>query len=200
MPADPTPLLLACGILREEIRALIDRGRIVAQAHFLNARLHRDPLALKKALQGTLGYWRRRFGHRIVVVYGDACLGFNGEMQQLVDDFGLVKVRAVNCIDCQLGGSGRLLEIDPDHKCFFLNKAFLQFGRQRLFDREPAVIREQFKMLAAIVPIDPLGDLEAHRDEIQRISELTGLPVRDRLDVGLEGVEAVLIEALNHLP
>ncbi len=61
-------------------------------------------------------------------------------------------------------------------------------------------VREQFRMLTAIVPIDPLGDLDAHWDEIQRISELTGLPLRERLNVGLNGVEEVLSEAIGRLP
>jgi hypothetical protein len=121
-------------------------------------------------------------------------------MDRLVEAQGLTKVRAVNCIDCQLGGCGRLLEIDPDHRHFFLNRAFLQFGRKSLFRNDPATVREQFRMLTAIVPIDPLGDLDAHWDEIRRISELTGLPLRERLDVGLDGLEKVLAEAISRLP
>jgi len=195
----PTPLLIACGILREEISTLIDQGRIAAATHFLSSRLHRDPALLAKALRAAMAFWRRRHSRRIVVVYGDACLGFNGQMQQLVDEFGLVKVNAVNCIDCQLGGNSRLLEIDPEHKYFFLNKAFLHFGQNRVFAGDPAAVRDRFKMLEASVPIDPLGDLQAHASSIQRIGALTGLPVRDCLAVGLEGVEQVVAEAIGRL-
>jgi len=198
MPAEQTPMLIACGILRDEILALLAQGRIRAATHFLSSRLHRDPRQLGKALAAAMKFFSRKFGRRIVVVYGDACLGFDGEMGRLVENYGLTKIKAVNCIDCLLGG--RLLEIDPDHRYFFLNRAFLQFGRNSLFNNDPATIREQFRMLAAIVPIDSMGALDAHWDEIQRISEMTGLPLRELIEVGLEGVEKMLAEAITRLP
>jgi hypothetical protein len=132
----------------------------------------------------------------VVVVYGDACLGFNGEMTSLVSDYGMTKVLAVNCIDCLLGGCGRLLEIDPEHRYFFLNRAFLQFGRN-LFNKDPEMIREQFGMLSAIIPIDSIGDLAVHWDEVRQVSELTRLPLKEVLDVGLDGVQKVLAEAID---
>jgi len=55
-------------------------------------------------------------------------------------------------------------------------------------------------MLNAIVPIDLWGDLATHRDEIQRVSDRTGLPLREPLAVGLDGVEKVLAEAIARLP
>jgi hypothetical protein len=59
-----------------------------------------------------------RGGPSPVVIYGDVCLGFHQEMKALVKRYGAVKVDALNCIDCLLGGRGRLLEVDPDHKFF----------------------------------------------------------------------------------
>ncbi|MBR9982293.1 MAG: DUF1638 domain-containing protein [Desulfatitalea sp.] len=190
------PLLISCGILREEILALKRQGRIIAHTHFLSSRLHSHPQHLGKALSATMAFYRPKFGQQVVVVYGDACLGFNGEMARLVSDFGMTKVSAVNCIDCLLGGRGRLLEIDPGHRYFFLNRAFLQFGR-RLFNKDPAAVREQFKMLSAIVPIDSMGDLNVHWNEVRHVSEVTGLPLKEVLDVGLDGVEKVLAEAVQ---
>jgi hypothetical protein len=108
----------------------------------------------------------------------------------------MTKVLAVNCIDCLLGGCGRLLEIDPENRYFFLNRAFLQFGRN-LFNKDPATIREQFRMLSAIIHIDSMGDLAVHWDEVRQVSELTRLPLKEVLDVGLDGVQTVLAEAIN---
>jgi hypothetical protein len=192
----PVPLLISCGILREEIHALQAQGRIIAQTHFLSSRLHSHPQHLVRALSAAMAFYRLKFGHRVVVVYGDACIGFNGEMARLVSDYGMTKVLAVNCIDCLLGGCGRLLEIDPDHRYFFLNRAFLQFGRN-LFNKDPDTIREQFRMLSAIVPIDSMGDLAVHWDEVRKVSELTRLPLKAVLDVGLDGVQKVLVEAID---
>jgi hypothetical protein len=190
-----TPLLISCGILREEILALKAQGRIVANTHFLSSRLHSHPRHLGKVLSAAMAFYRLKFGHQVVVVYGDACLGFNGEMDRLVAGYGMIKVSAVNCIDCLLGGHGRLLEIDPEHRFFFLNRAFLQLGRN-LFNKDPEAVRDQFKMLSAIVPIDSMGDLTVHWDAVRQVGELTGLPLKEVLDVGLEGVERVLADAI----
>jgi hypothetical protein len=61
----------------------------------------------------------------VVVLYGDICLGFQNQMAALVDEFNAVKVDALNCIDCYLGGGGRLLKIDPHHEYFFLNPSWI---------------------------------------------------------------------------
>jgi hypothetical protein len=197
---EQTPLLIACGILREEILALRNQGRLKVFAHFLSSRLHKDPAHLGKALTASMGFFRRKFDRRIVVVYGDACLGFHGEMARLVEAYGLIKVKAVNCIDCHLGGGGHLLELDPEHEYFFLNKAFLDFGCKSLFKKDPATVREQFRKLTAIIPIDTMGDLNSHWIEIRRVGDITGLPIRKPLNVGLSGVQTVLVEAISRLP
>jgi hypothetical protein len=57
---------------------------------------------------------RKHSGKKPVVVYGDLCLGFNGEMNVLMADYDVVKVDALNCIDCLLGGRGNLLEREKD--------------------------------------------------------------------------------------
>ena len=72
------PLLICCGILQPEIEALIAREEIEAEAVFLNKYLHVDYRKLHAALKGSLRKHRER---KPVVVYGDVCLGFNGEMQ-----------------------------------------------------------------------------------------------------------------------
>ena len=118
------PALLSCGILREEIEALISRGELDAEAHFLNRELHSDQGRLKDALDQALENREKKGGPLPVVVYGDVCLGFHDEMKALMKRRGAVKVDALNCIDCLLGGRGKLLEVDPDHRFLFLTPAF----------------------------------------------------------------------------
>jgi len=37
-------------------------------------------------------------------------------MQALMNEFSTVKVDALNCIDCLLGGHGKVLDIAPGHR------------------------------------------------------------------------------------
>ena len=60
--SEDKPTLLSCGILREEIEALISRGELDAKAHFLNRELHSDQGRLKDALDQALENRKKRGG------------------------------------------------------------------------------------------------------------------------------------------
>ena len=140
------PHMIACGILQEEIDRLLTLGEIEVEVHYLSKGLHTDYNRLQKALNGALIKRLPQARAGIVVAYGDVCLGFNGEMQALVEKHDVVKVDGLNCIDCLLGGKGRLLEIDPEHKMLFLNPAFIHF-MDKIWDRPREEIREMVKMI-----------------------------------------------------
>jgi len=59
-------------------------------------------------------------------------------MKKLAEEYGIVKVDALNCIDCQLGGKGAFLEADPQHDLLFLSPGMTDFFRhaQELMRRE----------------------------------------------------------------
>jgi hypothetical protein len=124
------------------------------------------------------------------------CLGFDGEMKQLVDKYDVVKVDALNCIDCLLGGGGKLLKMDPDHKYLFLNPAFIRFGEE-IMGNTKAMTREMFSVLDGIVLLDAMGDLDEYQSKIDEVADHTGLPILERRDIGLEGLRNVLLEALD---
>ena len=187
------PLLISCGILQPEIEALIAREEIEAEAVFLNKYLHVDYRKLHDALKASLRKHRER---KPVVIYGDVCLGFNGEMQALMIECDTIKVNALNCIDCLLGGRGKLLEIDPDHRLFFLTPAFLKFS-ENLISGTKEDNRRRFNMLKGIMLVDSLGDMVRHRNRIEHFSDQTGLPVVEHRVVGLDGLKAVVEEALQ---
>ena len=48
-------------------------------------------------------------------------------MKKLTEEYGLVKVDALNCIDCLLGGKGNVLEADPTHDLLFLYPRIIGF-------------------------------------------------------------------------
>ena len=187
------PFIISCGVMEKEIKQLLKKGELDADAVFLNKYLHINYEKLRQALQTSL---LRHRDKKPVVIYGDACLGFNGEMKKLVDECGATKVDALNCIDCMLGGSGRLLEIDPDHIYLFLTPAFIEWFE----DMNRGTIeetRKMFSMLKGIILVDSMGDLDAFRDRIDQISKQTGLPVLEHKRAGLDGLKAVILKALE---
>ena len=186
-------LLISCGILQPEIETLIARGTIEADAIFLNKYLHLDYQKLHDALKASLRKYRER---KPVVVYGDVCLGFNGEMRILMTEFGAVKVDGLNCIDCLLGGRGKLLDIDPDHKFFFLTPAFIEFSESLMISTREEN-RRRFNMLKGIILVDSLENMEQYRDRIEHFINQTGLPVLKHMVVGLSGLKNVIEEAIQ---
>ena len=57
-----------------------------------------------------------------------SALDQNNEMKKLAEEYGIVKVDAVNCIDCQLGGKGKFLEADPEHNLMFMGPGMMSFS------------------------------------------------------------------------
>jgi hypothetical protein len=194
------PSLIACGIFRQEVMRLMEQGALAVKPYFLNPGLHNDPPLLEDALRGLLAKQTRFNGGNVVVLYGDICLGFQDQMAALVDEFGVVKVNALNCIDCYLGGQGRLLKIDPRHEYFFLNSSWmaLEFGERDL-ESPTEASRREFNMLKGLYLLDTLNNLDESESHIQKISRFTHLPVVARDNIGLEGLKQVLESALADL-
>jgi hypothetical protein len=190
------PCVISCGILRQEIEHLMKKGDVVIDVHFLSERLHSDYGLLDRGLNAALKKYRKQSPHSIVVVYGDVCLGFNGEMKILMDRYDTVKVDGLNCIDCLLGGKGKLLEMDPDHKYLFLNPAFIQFI-EKIRGKTKKQTREMFSMLDGIILLDSMGNLDDYQSKIDEIVDHTGLPILDRKKIGVDGLKDVLLEALD---
>jgi hypothetical protein len=150
----------------------------------------------EKSLDQALERHKRGAGAKPAVVYGDVCLGFNNEMRGWLERHGAVKVEALNCIDCLLGGGGKLLEIDPDHLYLFLTPAFIEFT-ERIMSKTREETRRIFSRLKGILLIDSLGNLNDYQDRIRAISDLTGLPILETRKVGLVGLKKVLSNALE---
>ena len=163
------PSLIACGIFREEVVHLIEQDALEVKPYFLNPGLHNDPPSLEKALRGLLTKLTQRNAGNVIVLYGEICLGFQNEMAGLVDEFDVVRVNALNCIDCYLGGRSRLLEIDPEHEYFFLNPSWieLEFGGRDL-DCPTAASRREFNMLKGLYLLDTLDNLVQYEARIQK--------------------------------
>ena len=94
---------------------------------FVSKYFHVDYVQIEKNLRRVLEETQRRFKGNIVLVYGDLCLGQNGEMKKFTEEYGIVKVDTVNCIDCLLGGKGKFLAADPQHDLMFLSPGMTNF-------------------------------------------------------------------------
>ena len=190
------PCVISCSILRKEIEHLVKKGKIDVNVHFLSEKLHMDYNLLDRALNGAVKKHLEQSPKGVIVVYGDVCLGFNGEMKALIETYDVIKVDALNCIDCLLGGKGKLLDIDPEHKILFLNPAFIEFD-EKIREETKEWTREMYSMLDGIVLLDAMGDLDAYRSKIEELVDRTGLPILERKNIGLDGLKKVLLEALD---
>ncbi|MCP8308560.1 MAG: DUF1638 domain-containing protein [archaeon] len=196
------PYLISCGILKGEIEKLIEHGSLHVEPHFLDAGLHTDYYELEKELTRAIQESKDK-SRGIIIVYGDLC---HPNMEGIIGKYGkVVKVDALNCIDCLLGGHGRLLEIDPNHDCFYLSLGWMPSNLRlnarfsRLFGRSTEEVRKQFSRLKGIILLDSLGNLSEFKDEIEEFSYHTGLLVLDKKAIGLDGLKDVILEAIKKL-
>ena len=98
------PCLVSCSVVKDEIEKLVQKGEINAELVFVSKYFHVDYVELEKNLRRVIEKTIKRFPGNVILVYGDFCLGMDNEMEKITREYGLVKVDAVNCIDCQLGG------------------------------------------------------------------------------------------------
>ncbi|MGA2954173.1 MAG: DUF1638 domain-containing protein, partial [Thermodesulfobacteriota bacterium] len=121
------PCLVSCSVLRKEIEKLVQQGELDADVVFVSKYFHVDYAQLEKNLRPVIEKALERYPERVILVYGDLCLGMDDEMKKLAEQYGIVKVDALNCIDCQLGGKGKFLEADPQHDLMFLTPGMTDF-------------------------------------------------------------------------
>lgn len=188
------PLLICCSILRSELETLIAQKKIRVDTIYLCKHLHDDTQKLHKALSASLHKHHKR---KPIVVYGDRCLGSEDRMRALMNKFSTVKVNALNCLDCLLGGHGRVLEINPDRRLYYLTPGFIEFFKDVEKGKTAGVPRHLYKKLEGAILLDSLGNSEQYRDDIDRFCNYTGLSIIKHIPVGLSGLKAIVDEAIE---
>ena len=145
MPSKSRPLLISCGILRKEIEKLIEEQSLDVEAYFLDAGLHVVYAELEKELTSALEESTEHAPNGIIVVYGDLC---HPRIKKIVKKYSnAIKVDALNCIDCLLGGHkktftsrpkmrallpfSRLDAFKPEEKCTVSRNLRLEHGRSK---------------------------------------------------------------------
>jgi hypothetical protein len=194
------PCLVSCSILKAEIHELVKKGDLDADLVFVSKFFHGDYALLEKNLREVLRRMLPRFPGRVILVYGDLCLGLNNEMKELAEEYGVIKVDAANCIDCLLGGKGKYLEVDPTHKLLLLSPGYIGIfedwkKKARLEGVDEDALREFFSGLKGIMLVDTLGEAEKNFEEIGKVN--FGLPVLETKKIGLDNLKLVISEAME---
>ena len=197
---DLKPCLISCSVLKDEIALLKRQGNLDANVVYVSNLFHVDYDLLEKNLRPTLERTKQRISKKPILVYGDLCLGPNGEMKQLAEHYDVVKVDALNCVDCLLGGKGKVEEADPNHELMFFDPGMIDFFRvaQKKLKQEGVddeAMRAMFSGIKGIVLLDTLGNADKCKGQIEELN--TGLQVLEIKNVGVTELKNVLEEAIK---
>jgi Protein of unknown function (DUF1638) len=156
-------LLIACGALAREVRALIERnGWSHLQLTCLPAQLHNRPERIPAAVRAKIRANRSRFA-RILVVYGDC--GTGGELDRVLAEEGVLRIEGPHCYAFYRGLDAFLAEADAEPGCFYLTD-FLARHFERLvieglgLDRHPELLPLYFGNYTKLVYLAQTADTE----------------------------------------
>jgi microsomal dipeptidase-like Zn-dependent dipeptidase len=151
---------------------------------------------LRKVLEQT----QKRFKGKIVLVYGDLCLGQDNEMKKLAQEYGVTKVDAVNCVDCQLDGKGKFNEADPDHNLMFMGPGMIGFfkhAKEQMLKEgvDEAAFANMFSGIKGMVILDTCGDVEKCVEDVEKSG--INLEILEIRKIGTDNVKRVILDAIN---
>ncbi len=200
MNTKPDVCLVSCSVLKEELEHLVNQGKLYADLVFVSKYFHVEYEALEKNLRRVLEHTLKSSNRKVVLVYGDLCIGPNGEMKKLADEYGIVKIDAINCVDCQLGGKGKSLEADPEHNLMFMGPGMIEFFKhmkgellKQGMDKEAFL--GMFSGIKGFVILDTCGNAEKMKKELEETG--LGVPIIETRKVGLENVRRVVFDAIS---
>jgi len=200
LPDEEKLCVVSCSVLKRELQKLKSECKLDAELVFVSKNFHVDYAQLENNLRKVLEHTKQRFNGKIVLVYGDLCLGMDGEMQRLADEYGVVKIDALNCIDCQLGGGGKSDAADPEHNLMFMGPGMTEFfvDMRRILAAQgvdEAQFSSMYGGIKGAVLLDTLDDAEG----CLAMFKAAGLPleVLEVRRIGCENVHKVVQEAVE---
>lgn len=182
--------LIGCGILRKEIRFLVEKNGWNLGSAFLPSGLHVDFDKLHNSLEKCLQLHK---DEPAIVFYG-AC---HPCMDQIIDAAHLIRTPGQNCVDIYLGHEKFCRELEQG--AFFLFEDWAIHWKEivgSVMPGDPEIMRSIFRsahkyLLAIRTPCS--GNFSA---EAEAVSFMTSLELR-WVDVGLEQLEANLAATLD---
>jgi hypothetical protein len=200
MNKKPQICLVSCSVLKEEINQLIKQGSIDAEVVYVSKFFHIDYAEVESNLRKVLEKTQKRFKGKIVLVYGDLCLGQDNEMKKLAQEYGIAKIDALNCVDCQLGGKGKFNQEDPEHNLMFMGPGMIGFfnhAKEQMLKEgaDEAMFANMFSGIKGMVILDTCGDAEKCRQDLEKSG--INLKILETWKIGLENVRQVLLDAIE---
>jgi hypothetical protein len=196
----PKICLVSCSVLREELEQLIKQGSIDVHLVFVSKFFHIDYATLDSNLRKVLEQTLKRFKGKAVLVYGDLCLGQDNEMKKLAQEYGVVKVDAVNCIDCQLGGKGKFFEADPEHNLMFMGPGMIGFfkhAKEQMLKEgiDETAFTGMFTGIKGVVILDTCGNAEKCQENLEKSG--IGLKILEVRKIGVDNFRRVILDAID---
>jgi hypothetical protein len=198
-----TVCLVSCSVLEPELQRLVKEGKLDAELVFVNKNFHVDYSLIDQNVRKALKTALKRYPKRVVLVYGDLCLGPNNEMNQLIQEYGVIKIDALNCIDCQLGGKGISEAVDPEHKLMFMSIGMIDFFKDMKMQLtiqgvDEVAFKQLFSSIEGVVILDTVDNSKECQQELEKLN--TGIRVIETRKIGVENVKSVVLEAIKKLP
>jgi Protein of unknown function (DUF1638) len=185
-------LLLGCGILKKEIKLLIQRNNWPLDTFYLDSMLHMDFALLASALKKALDNHASR---QVLVMYGSC----HPLMDRILTEAGARQMAGQNCVEMLLGKE--LFTRELSGGAYFLVEEWAQRWEQMIsktFGDNLRITRSIFQgdhsnLLCLRTPSS--GDFTR---EAQAASNMVGLPLR-WLDVNHDSLEQCLLDQLQLL-
>lgn len=142
------PILICCGILKDEIQYILKKENIPLQCYFLNSSLHVYFGKLEKAV---LGMFEKYHGSGKILIYGTC----HPLMDRWCRKYNVNRIKAQNCIEMLLGNS--LFTEELSQGAFFLMEDWARRFEEIMacaldkdFENVKKVIKEQHKYLVGL--------------------------------------------------
>jgi len=193
--------IVSCSVLEPELQRLVEEGKLDVDLVFVNKNFHVDYSLIEQNLRKTLEATLKRYPKRaVVLVYGDLCLGQDNEMNKLAKEYGIIKIDALNCIDCQLGGKGKSDEVNPEHNLMFMGTGMIDFFKDMKTQLTiHGVAEEDFKKMFSgvegFVILDTVDNSDECRCELEKLN--TGVRIIETRKIGVELVLSVVMAAMG---
>jgi hypothetical protein len=197
---------VACGTLRQELRALADEGFIDKEQLFFAAPgLHEWPEILRGQLTKRLERVRSDTG-RLLVVYGEKCyFDFEAgvDTDVLLEEFapGAVRIEAKNCVDMLVDEEERE-QLAGGDRIHWLTPGWLEHWDFIFKDWDAAKANETFPANDRAILLDSVGyyDTIAEKDpeKLLRICDWMRLEIVPQ-PTSLERLKALLLNAARRM-
>jgi len=162
----PDLIVIACGALAREVKAVVDGNRLNVKLACLPAHLHNRPQLIPAAVKRKIAQLRP-LGAPIFCAYGDC--GTGGELDRILAEEGVERLPGAHCYAFYAGLEAfeEIHEAEPG--TFYLTD-FLARHFQRLLvaglglDRHPELFDDYFRHYRRVVYLaqQPTDDLLAH--------------------------------------